>query len=801
MNFIAIEHVAISTVVPPRFYARRLLRHFIPRSNSNYLLLISVALALTSLSANAQTYTVSGYVTDAESGEKLIGASVYLTELGKGTTTNQYGFYSLPLAGDSATIAFSYIGYTRRTETLALRQNTRLDVELSSNVVLEEVEITAAPEEDAVEQVQMSVHKIPMQTIETAPVLGGETDILKTIQLLPGVKFGDEGSAGLYVRGGGPDQNLILLDGVPVYNASHLFGFLSVFNSDAINNVELIKGGIPARYGGRLSSVLDISMKEGNLKESGGVFAISPIAGRFTYESPIKKDTSSFIISARRTWLDISSAIASMLSDRTFGYNFYDINAKYNHKLNANNRIYLSFYTGRDRFFDTYNDGLDRYTFNFRWGNLTSVMRWNHIFGPKLFSNIAASYSTYNFFQEYRVTQEDTDYLNRSRSRIRDFRLQADFDYAPALSHNVKFGALLSRMRFSPDVVQIVNASADTTFNNQEFIEATNAEVYAEDEISITRPLTANIGLRASAFWVHDKMYANLQPRLALRYLINPSLSIKGSYTYMTQYLHLLTNSSLGMPTDLWVSTTENVAPQRSEQVALGVTKMLKQNAYEVSLEGYYKRMNNLITYRDGASYLFQNGETWENKVVSGDGESYGVELFVNKKRGKVTGWLGYTLSWTNRWFDAIDEGRPFPFRYDRRHDISLLLSYHLPKDRTLSFTFVYNTGNAVSIPTARYQGVPPPGWQYDGGYYQNAFDDRILLDQRNNFRTPAYHRLDISYQRTKAKKRDREQTWIFSLYNAYSRQNPYFLYESDGKLKQYSLFPIIPSVTYRLEF
>lgn len=748
----------------------------------------------------AQTCTVSGYVTDAESGERLIGASVYLPKLGKGTTTNLYGFYSLPLSGDSATISFSYIGYAHHTETLTLEKDVWLDIELISNTLLEEVEIVATPEEDMVEQVQMSVHKIPMQTIETAPVLGGETDILKTLQLLPGVSFGSEGSAGLYVRGGSPDQNLILLDGVPVYNVNHLFGFLSVFNTDAINNVELIKGGIPARYGGRLSSVLDISMKEGNLKESGGVFAISPIATRFTYESPIKKDTSSFIISARRTWLDVASAVASLVNDRTFGYNFYDVNAKYNHKLNRNNRVYLSFYTGRDRFFDTFNDGEDRYTFNFRWGNLTSVLRWNHIFNPKLFSNVAASYSTYNFFQEYNVIQEGIDYFNQSRSRIRDLKLQADFDYVPALSHSIKFGGMLSRQRFDPDVVQVVNANTDTIFNNQTFIEATNAEVYVEDEMSITSQLTTNVGLRGSGFWVNGTAYTNLQPRLALRYLISPSLSLKASYTYMAQYLHLLTNSSLGLPTDLWVSTTENVAPQRSEQIAFGMAKSVAQNRYDLSLEGYYKRMNNLITYRDGASYLFQNGETWENKVISGDGESYGLELFLNKKQGKITGWLGYTLSWTYHWFEAIDQGRAFPFRYDRRHDISLLMSYHLPKDRTLSATFVYNTGNAVSIPTARYQGVPPSGWEYEG-YYQNAFNDWLLLDQRNNFRMPAYHRLDISYQRIKQKKRERQRTWIFSLYNAYNRLNPYFLYEANGKLKQYSLFPIIPSVTYRLEF
>jgi len=739
-------------------------------------------------------------VSDAESGERLIGATVFLPQLQKGTTSNQYGFYSLSLPADSVSIIFSYTGYARKQEQLLLNGNLRLDVELTSNTLLKEVEVTASPEETQIERVQMSLHKLPMQTIETAPVLLGEADILKTLQLLPGVSGGTEGSAGLYVRGGSPDQNLMLLDGVPVYNVSHLFGFLSVFNSDAINNVELYKGGIPARYGSRLSSVLDISMKEGNLKESGGVFSISPIAARFTYESPLVKNKSSFIISARRTWLDVSAAIASLQNDRTFGYGFYDVNAKYNHKLNPNNRIYLSVYTGRDRFFDTYEDSDDESTYNFKWGNLTSVVRWNKIFSPRLFSNLSLSYSTFTFFQEYLIEQGDDDYFSRNRSRIRDAKLQLDFDYAPSLSHSIKYGGHLSLMRFSPEVVQIVNPSSDTTFNNQSFVNSLNAEAYVEDEIRLTEKLSVNAGLRGSLFSVNDKTNSNLQPRLASHYLINKHLSVKASYTYMAQYLHLLTNSSIGLPSDLWVSSTKNVPPQLSEQVALGVVKDLRDGAYEISLEGYYKRMNQLITYRDGASYLYQNGENWENKVVDGDGESYGVELFVNKKVGKLNGWLGYTLSFSNRWFEEINNGKPFPFKYDRRHDLSLLVNYALPRERMLSLTFVYNTGTAITLPTARYQGVKPPHWEY-APYYEDAFDYRTLANQRNNFRTPSYHRLDISYQKQKETKRKNQRTWIFSLYNAYSRLNPYFVYEANGKLKQYSLFPIIPSVTYRLEF
>ena len=760
-----------------------------------------VLLGLLSLPAVAQNVaTISGYVTDTESGERLIGATVYLPELRRGVATNAYGFYSLSVSSaDTLVLLVSYVGYATTRDTLTGQQNLRRDISLTSTILLDEVEVVATDEE-TVGARPLSVHRIPIQTVHTAPVLGGESDLLKTLQLLPGVKFGNEGSAGLYVRGGSPDQNLILLDGVPVYNVSHLFGFLSVFNSDALHSMELIKGGIPARYGGRLSSVLNITMKEGNLKERQGVFALSPIVGRFTYEGPIKKGTSSFIISGRRTWLDAIAAVALLAEDRTLGYNFYDLNAKYNHRLNARNRVYVSFYTGRDRFFDTFSDGTDRSTFNFRWGNLTAVARWNHIITPKLFMNTSLSYSSYNFFQEYRVKQEDTDFFSQTRSRIQDGTLRTDFDYALAPSHALRFGVQGTRQRFRPDVVQLVNASADTTFNNQEFIDAVNTEAYVEDDITLSQKVSVNVGLRASAFWVNDRTYANLQPRLAGQYQFSPIQSVTASYTNMVQYLHLLTNSSLGLPTDLWVSSTETIAPQRAEQVALGFTQGLHNGAYQVSVESYYKRMRNLIAYREGANYLFQNGENWENKIVSGNGDAYGVELLIDKKRGKLTGWLGYTLSYANRWFAEIDNGRTFPFRYDRRHDVSLLLQYALPKNRMLSFTFVYATGNAITLPTAQYQGVHPPSWEYTD-FDEDVFDDRVLLGERNNYRMPAYHRLDVSYQRRKETKRLNHRTWVFSLYNAYSRLNPYFLYEADGKLKQYSLFPIIPSVTYRLEF
>ena len=745
-----------------------------------------------------QKITLNGYVTDQESGEKLIGASVYVPSLREGVSTNQYGFYSITVP-DSSELQFMFVGYATETRNVVFGQDSRLDVSLQPGNVLEEV-VIRSEEDDFVRSPQMSTHTLSMDMVETAPVLGGETDILKTIQLIPGVSAGGEGSAGLYVRGGSPDQNLILLDGVTVYNVYHLFGFLSVFNPDAINNVQIYKGGIPARYGERLSSVLDISMKEGNLKKRQGALHVSPVASRFTYEGPIKPDTSSFIISARRTWLDLLVGLAQLRNDRKLSYSFYDINAKYNHKINQRNRIYASLYAGRDGFNDSYNDGGSRSAFNFRWGNLTSVVRWNKIISPRLFGNLAASYSTFSYVQRYNITNEgDRDYFLRSQSSVADATLQYDLDYQPNVTHSVKTGMKLSRKEFSPEIRQLSSATLDTNFARIS-TRALNAELYVEDEVQLTRKLTINAGIRGSLYQVDETTYTNLQPRLSLAYAFNRTTALKAWYTHMAQYLHLLTNSSLGLPTDLWVSSTATTAPQSASQYALGFTRGIRNQAYVVTMEGYYKRLSGLIEYEDGANFLYRQGSDWEDKVVIGDGNAYGAELLVEKKTGLWTGLVGYTLSWANRWFDAIDEGRKFPFTYDRRHDVSLLVSYRFPRNqRSLSASFVYNTGNTVTLATGRYQGLIPGNRDFSN-FYDRGLESVEHVSQRNNYRMPAYHRLDISYQREKLNRRQNRRTWIFSLYNAYNRLNAYFLYEANGSLKKYTLFPIIPSVAYRLE-
>ncbi|MGB3586792.1 MAG: TonB-dependent receptor plug domain-containing protein, partial [Tunicatimonas sp.] len=632
---------------------------------------------------------------------------------------------------------------------------------------------------------------------------------------------GNEGTSGLYVRGGGPDQNLILLDGVPVYNASHLFGFFSVFNADAINNVQLIKGGFPARYGGRLSSVIDISMKEGNMKEFHGEGSLGLIAGKLTLEGPIVKDKSSFIISGRRTWIDILARPlirAQTDGDETVGYYFYDLNAKVNYKFSDRDRLYLSAYLGDDRFYARYN-----YTDSFsgveledmdesglQWGNITSALRWNHMFTPKLFSNTTLTYSRYRFdiSNEYRY-----EYLGDSANQklvdsgfakylsgIEDFAAKIDFDYLPSPNHFIRFGVNAIHHTFRPGALNIQydddfsRDALDTLLGSQE-TQAIEFAAYVEDDIEITNRLKINAGLHFSGFYVNDQLYTSLQPRIAGRYLLNEQLSLKASYVQMAQFIHLLTNSGIGLPTDLWVPATDRVRPQTAQQWALGGAYNWR-SGYEISLEGYYKSMRNLIEYREGADFINVN-QDWQDKVAVGDGRSYGAELLIQKKKGRTTGWLGYTLSWTDRQFDDLNFGERFPYKYDRRHDLGLAVVHEWRENIDISATWVYGSGNTVTLPTAIYQGSG----------HTSPFGDVYHYGDRNGFRMRAFHRLDASITFRK-QNRWGERAWVFGVYNAYSRQNPFYMYldpsyepGQDAQFKQVSLFPIIPSISYRFNF
>jgi len=797
-------------------------------------LLITSLLVLFIFQAYSQNFTISGYVQDDDTGEKLVGANIYDIDKLLGTTSNAYGFYSMTLPKGQTKIKFSFIGYKAQIMEIDLVKNIHLNVELKTSAELSEIEVTADRIDRDVKSTQMSSIKLSVKKIEELPALLGEVDVIKALQLLPGVQSGTEGASGLYVRGGGPDQNLILLDGTPVYNASHLFGFFSVFNTDAINNIELIKGGFPARYGGRLSSVLDIGLKEGNMKKIKGSVFIGLISAKATIEGPIIKDKTSFIVSARRTYLDYLAQplikLASEDGDVNQGYFFYDINAKINHKISNKDRLYLSVYTGEDKFYrnvapyDYLYDGkiyTEESKSGLGWGNITSAFRWNRQWNDKLFGNTTITYSNYNFnvndFQQS-IIETDTGNVTKLNSLkylsgIEDYTAKFDFDYLPHPDHYIKFGASNIFHTFKPGVsvykIEGVETTKVDTTMGESRIQANEYAFYIEDDYKISGVLKANIGLHYSGFYVNDKLYHSLQPRISLRYLLSENWSAKISYAKMSQYIHLLTNNNIGLPTDLWVPTTDRILPQQSHQVAAGIATVFNDK-YQLSVEGYYKTMDNLIEYKDGASFMGTN-EGWEDKVEQGKGWSYGGELFLEKKMGIFTGWIGYTLSWTNRQFDNINNGEIFPYKYDRRHDISVVLSVPLGETWNLSASWVYGTGTAHTLPTERYFGDGNSGYSglYGGGISsQNSglFGGEIShVDGRNSIRAADYHRLDVNFSK-KQKIKYGDMTFNIGVYNAYNRKNPFYYYigydkKGNRALKRVSLFPFIPSISWKFIF
>lgn len=772
----------------------------------------------------AQKYTISGYIQDAKTGEKLIGSGVYEKKNKLGTTANTYGFYSISLPKDSVVLLITYVGYAAEIRKFYLDKDIQLDIEMNSSVELKEIEVIGEKTERIEQSTQMSTISIPVQQMKSIPALLGEVDVLKVIQLLPGV-HSSEGNSGFYVRGGGPDQNLILLDGTPVYNAAHLFGFFSVFNADAINNIELTKGGFPARYGGRLSSVLDISMKEGNLKEYHADASIGIISSKLMIEGPIIKDKSSFIISGRRTYIDLLvQPFIKAFSENNenykenVGYYFYDLNAKLNYKLGDRDRIYLSAYTGDDKFYynSSYSNLYNGITetnesdLGLGWGNITSAFRWNHQYSSKLFGNTAITYSRYKFYvnteDSYSVKNDTIDYTDLYKleylSGINDWAGKLDFDYMPNPNHFIKFGSNYIYHTFTPGATtyQITSTGVndiDSTLGSSDIF-AHELAAYIEDDMMISTHLKSNVGIRWSGFMVNEKFYQSVEPRISLRYLFNNGWSAKLAYSYMQQYLHLLSNSNIGLPTDLWVPTTDIIPPQNSHQIAGGVAKTLFEE-YLFSIEGYYKTMSNLIAYKDGASFLNSESD-WQDKVEIGEGWAYGAEFFVQKKTGKFTGWIGYTLSWTYRQFDNINFGEPYFDRYDRRHDISIVGSYKLNDKFDFSATWVYGTGNAVTMPITRYMGFNE--LESNGMWYSN---DVEYYDHKNNFRMANYHRLDVGMQYHK-KHKHFDSTLSVGVYNAYNRKNPYFYYigiddNYNKALVRVSLFQFIPSVAYSVSF
>lgn len=785
-------------------------------------MLLAIALgAASSVAAQEapQRYTISGNIEDTESGESLIGATIWAPHQANGTATNRYGFYSMTVNADTVTLVFSYVGYGSRAMYLTLDGDMRVDVELTESVVgLEGVEIVATEGESHVEQTQMSRIELPVAQIQTLPALLGETDVLKAIQLLPGVQSGTEGTSGLYVRGGGPDQNLILLDGTPVYNASHLFGFMSVFNGDAIKKVELFKAGFPARYGGRLSSVIDLSMKEGNLKKFEGHAAIGIVSSRATVEGPIIKDRASFLISGRRTYVDLL-ARPFMKRNEKVGYYFYDLNAKANYILTDQDRIYVSVYQGRDKGGGEYGeenwssrDALD-------WGNLTATARWNRIIGSNMFVNVLLGYTRYNINVESEVTDRasysGTTYVSKHRanfrSGIRDGSARVSFEYTPSSSHHIRFGASAVAHEFQTGALterleETGSAPIDTVYTPDSKIRANEYSVYAEDDIRLSSRLKTNLGVHASAFMVNGERYASVQPRVSLWFGLSSQTSLKASAVAMQQYLHLLTTSNgISLPTDLWVPATERIGPQQAQQVAIGMAHSMGQGQYELSVESFYKQMSRLIEYKDGAGFSGLASERWEDKVTTGRGWSYGVELFLQKKTGRMTGWVGYTLSRSQRRFAELNRGRAFPYTYDRRHDVSAVVSYRWRQHVEVSATWVFGTGQAIWLPEGRVSGL-----RHTTGIETRWSRARRVTVRaygaRNSSRMQPYHRLDIGVHFHRVRNWGK-QTLTVGAYNAYNRKNPFFLIsvedQSSGTLrfKKITVFPVLPAISYQIQF
>ncbi|MCH2043871.1 MAG: TonB-dependent receptor [Saprospiraceae bacterium] len=779
--------------------------------------LLSCFLFLLSTLQAQDKITLSGTVSEGATGETIIGASVFVKETPSiGTATNIYGFYSLtiPITEDSVTIVFAYTGLSPQELRILPKENTELNIELAE-LKMEEVVVSASANTEKVNSTQMGMDEITVKEAKEIPAIFGEVDIIKVLQLKPGVQSGGEGLSGVYVRGGAGDQNLFVLDEAPVYNPNHLFGFFSTFNADAVKNVRLFKAGFPAEYGGKLSSVIDVSMREGNYKKFGLSGGLGLISSRLTFEGPIVKDKGSFIISARRTYVDIFTRLLNKANEDNADWNpipdysFYDINVKLNYKLGEKDRLFLSGYFGKDIF--AFNQG--NINFNFNWGNITGTLRWNHIISPKLFMNTAFTFSDYN----YKIKNQFDQFRIELGSGIRDMNLKTDFSWFPNDKHEIKFGVNTIYHRFSVNRFNAEDEEDLFDFDVGSTFDALELAAYMSDAWTISKRLKISYGLRFSGFYNQQKFYAAPEPRVAMKYTLFKDemhdLAMKASYSRMNQYIHLVATSGASLPTDVWYPSNPNVKPQTSDMFSLGLAWALGRHFF-ISVEGYYKELYGQIDFRDGAQ-LFVNDQL-DNEFVFGRGNSYGAEFYVETKNvglgkaGQIRGWVGYTLSWSWRQFDDIMDGQRFHPRYDRRHDASIVLSWDIAKTPlTFSATWVYGTGNAVSLPVMRFFTSDITG--------SNPLDFNPIYTERNGFRMPAYHRLDMGLVwRLFTKKRFKSDI-TFSAYNVYNRRNPFFMYIAaefaentpEGQFavperfqaKVVSLFPIIPSVTWNFKF
>lgn len=794
--------------------------------------------------------TVSGFVRDKRSAESLIGASVYEAHSRVGTASNNFGFFSLTLPPGNITIRSSYIGYTSHQHILnGLERDTVLAIELEPSASLQEVVITGqSNDKQSVLSTQMGALEINQQTIRSTPVMFGEADIIKTLQLTPGVSAGTEGTAGMYVRGGNVDENLFLIDGNPVYQINHIGGIFSAFNPEAISGMDFFKSGFPSRYGGRLSSVVDVHTKEGNMKEYHGSASIGLISGNLNFEGPIIKDRTSFNIGLRRTWLDVLSAPAIAIANKITKkdgtrlrarYAFHDLNLKVNHIFNDRSRMYLSLYNGNDvlkggstDFPDQDSDNNYNYDsdVSLRWGNIMATAGWTYVFNNRLFGKVSGVFTRYhsrlrNTEHDVVGNEGDEDYSdsfreNETNTGITDFGLRTSFDYLPASAHHIRFGGDYLVHRFHPEYNRSVayEKNEETSVEiGQEFANdllwGHEAGVYAEDDWTLSSAVRLNAGLRFSLFNVQGKTYTGLEPRVSLRWLLDDNLSFKASYSRMNQYVHLISNSFISLPTDAWMPVTRKLKPLISDQVSAGFYYNLNKE-YNFSVEGYYKTLDNLLEYRDGHTFTpsFVN---WEDKLTAGEGSSYGAEFMVRKETGRTTGWVGYGLSWSDRQFDELNQGARYPARFDNRHKLNIVVMHKISPKVELSAAWSYASGNHVTLSLENYYENGTGSPTNNDNHYMDASESIDYYEGRNNYQLPAYHRLDLGIKIYRPKKKGRMGIWTVSIYNVYSRMNPFMIYKSDktvpdpgssyGKnvpvFKTIGIMPIIPSISYTYKF
>ena len=766
--------------------------------------------------AQQTVVTVSGRIFDESNGETLIGATAFNVPEGVGATTNEYGFYSLAIeAGDSVELTFSYVGYQPLAYSLLLTKDTTLNIGLSTGVQLEEVVVKSNSYQEQLSSTEMSVEAVTTREAKLIPVLLGESDILKAIQLKPGIPSGSEGTTGIFVHGGSNDQNLIVLDEAVVYNANHLFGFFSTFNTDAVKDLKIYKGGFPPQYGGRLSSVIDVKLKEGNNQKFSGAGGIGLIASRLTLEGPVQKGNSSFIVSGRRTYVDIFTRAVNRakMDDEEFNpipdYYFYDLNTKINYQLGEKDRLFLSGYFGRDVF------GVngDFFDFDFDWGNATGTARWNHVFSPRLFANTTFTYSDY----QYNIQNRVTGFSFKVGSNIRDANLKTDFYFVPNNRHAIRFGANITGHQFTVGRLKAGSDDGLVSFSAGQDFDAMECGLYFSDDISLTEKLAVNGGLRLSGFGNDNTFYFGLEPRLAARYSFSDKWAAKASYARMYQYLHLVSSTGVALPTDVWYPSSARVKPQQSHQVAAGVSYILADQ-FLINLEGYYKTMDNQLQFVDGAQ-LFVNDEL-EDEFAVGEGEAYGAEFSIEKKQGKLTGWIGYTLALIRlKNFTTLNPsgrfaqesegfGAFFPI-YDRRHDLSVVLLYEISRRLSATATFVYGSGDLRWLAPGRFSIQ-----DIHGASFETVVPD---YRARNNYRLPPYHRLDLGLV-FRFFPRWGETDLTLSVVNVYDRRNTFFIYlepefeevNNGGSVievprrivaRQVSLFPILPSLTWNFKF